>query len=114
MNGHKVTMLGTGLIGLFYTRTLHGQRNRDRVEVVYSRSQERADAFARENGVPQTSTDLEAAIASAQRRLDASIWSDCAASRSSRSCADARNDVSLRAVRVESEPISQSSSCLDN
>src|SRR4051794_37403223 len=56
-------MLGTGLIGLFYTRTLHGQRNRDRVEVVYSRSQERAEAFARENGVPQTSTDLEAAIA---------------------------------------------------
>ena len=63
MNGHKVTMLGTGLIGLFYTRTLHGQRNRDRVEVVYSRSQERADAFAREHDVPQTSTDLEAAIA---------------------------------------------------
>ena len=63
MNGHKVTMLGTGLIGLFYTRTLHGQRNRDRVEVVYSRSQERADAFARDNGVPVTETDLEAAIA---------------------------------------------------
>ena len=56
-------MLGTGLIGLFYTRTLHGQRNRDRVEVVYSRSQERADAFARDNGVPVTETDLEAAIA---------------------------------------------------
>ena len=38
-------MLGTGLIGLFYTRTLHGQRNRDRVHVVYSRSEERAQAF---------------------------------------------------------------------
>ena len=38
-------MLGTGLIGLFYTRTLHGQRNRDRVQVVYSRSEERAKAF---------------------------------------------------------------------
>ena len=63
MNGHKVTMLGTGLIGLFYTRTLHGQRNRDRVEVVYSRSQERAEAFARENDVPTVSTDLEEAIA---------------------------------------------------
>ena len=65
VNGHKVTMLGTGLIGLFYTRTLHSQRNRDRVHVVYSRSQERADAFARENGVPHTSTDLEEAIAHA-------------------------------------------------
>jgi predicted dehydrogenase len=63
VKAHKVTMLGTGLIGLFYTRTLHGQRNRDRVEVVYSRSQERADAFARENDVPQTATDLEEAIA---------------------------------------------------
>src|SRR3954453_13681185 len=56
-------MLGTGLIGLFYTRTLHSQRNRDRVHVVYSRSQERADAFARDNAVPVTSTDLEEAIA---------------------------------------------------
>jgi predicted dehydrogenase len=63
VNGHKVTMLGTGLIGLFYTRTLHGQRNRDRVHVVYSRSQDRADAFAGDYGVPHTSTDLEEAIA---------------------------------------------------
>src|SRR5215210_123644 len=60
--GHRVTMLGTGLIGLFYTRTLHGQRNRDRVHVVFSRSQERAEAFAAENGVPVASTDLEEAI----------------------------------------------------
>jgi predicted dehydrogenase len=56
-------MLGTGLIGLFYTRTLHGQRNRDRVEVVYSRSRERAETFARENDVPTISTDLQEAIA---------------------------------------------------
>src|SRR5215216_2486773 len=56
-------MLGTGLIGLFYTRTLHGQRNRDRVHVVYSRSQARAEAFARDNGVTVASTDLEQAIA---------------------------------------------------
>jgi predicted dehydrogenase len=63
LNGHRVTMLGTGLIGLFYTRTLHGQRNRDRVEVVYSRSRERAETFARENDVPTISTDLEEAIA---------------------------------------------------
>ena len=43
MSGHRVTMLGTGLIGLFYTQTLHGKRSRDRVGVVFSRSQERAD-----------------------------------------------------------------------
>jgi len=63
VDGHKVTMLGTGLIGLFYTRTLHGQRNRDRVHVVYSRSPERADAFARENDVPHAATSLEEAVA---------------------------------------------------
>jgi predicted dehydrogenase len=63
VDGHKVTMLGTGLIGLFYTQTLHGQRGRDRVRVVYSRSRERAEAFAREQGVEEWSTDLEQAIA---------------------------------------------------
>jgi predicted dehydrogenase len=63
VKAHSATMLGTGLIGLFYTRTLHGQRNRDRVRVVYSRTEERAAAFARENGVPEWSTDLEQAIA---------------------------------------------------
>lgn len=63
MTGHKVTMLGTGLIGLFYTLTLHGQRSRDRVHVVYSRSHERANAFARDHGVPVALTDLEQAIA---------------------------------------------------
>jgi len=63
VNAHKLTMLGTGLIGLFYTRTLHGQRNRDRVEVVYSRSAERAATFARENGIPHAVTDLEEAVA---------------------------------------------------
>jgi predicted dehydrogenase len=56
-------MLGTGLIGLFYTQTLHGQRGRDRVHVVYSRSRERAQAFASEHGVAEWSTDLEQAIA---------------------------------------------------
>ena len=59
--GHRVSMLGTGLIGLFYTRTLHGQRNRDRVHVVYSRSEERAKAFCADNDVPLWTTDLEEA-----------------------------------------------------
>ena len=59
---HKVTMLGTGLIGMFYTMSLHGQRNRDRVEVVYSRSAEKAQAFAAEWGIPHWTTDLDEAI----------------------------------------------------
>jgi len=59
---HSVTMLGTGLSGTFYTTTLHGQRNRDRVGVVYSRSEERARAFAAGWDVPTWSTDLREAI----------------------------------------------------
>ena len=48
-------MLGTGLIGDFYTMTLHGRRSRDRVEVVYSRSVERGAAFMERWGVPRAS-----------------------------------------------------------
>ncbi len=59
---HKVAMLGTGLIGMFYTMALHGQRSRDEVAVVYSRQQSRADEFARQWGIAKATTDLKAAI----------------------------------------------------
>jgi predicted dehydrogenase len=59
---HKITMLGTGLIGMFYTMTLHRQRGGDRVHTVYSRTEERAKAFAREWGIPKATNDLAAAI----------------------------------------------------
>lgn len=59
---HKITMLGTGLIANFYTMTLHGQRSRDRVEVVYSRTAERAEAFAKEWDIPHALTDMAEAI----------------------------------------------------
>ncbi|MBX3050760.1 MAG: Gfo/Idh/MocA family oxidoreductase [Caldilineaceae bacterium] len=59
---HKVTMLGTGLIGMFYTLALHGQRNRDRVEVVYSRSAQKAQESAAAWGIPHSTDDMAAAI----------------------------------------------------
>lgn len=59
---YNVTMLGTGLIGMFYTQALHGQRNRDRVVSVYSRRAERAAAFAQEYGIGHHTTDLAEAI----------------------------------------------------
>jgi predicted dehydrogenase len=62
MNGHGITMLGTGLIGDFYTNTLHGQRGRDRVRVVYSRSAARGDAFRERWEVPESTTDMAAAV----------------------------------------------------
>jgi predicted dehydrogenase len=62
MKAHTVTMLGTGLIGDFYTNTLHGQRGSDRVGVVYSRSPERAAAFKERWSIPEATTNLEAAV----------------------------------------------------
>ena len=62
MDGHAITMLGTGLIGDFYTNTLHGQRSRDRVQVVFSRTAERGAAFSQRWGIPEHTTDLAAAI----------------------------------------------------
>lgn len=59
---HNVAMLGTGLIGLFYTMTLHGQRGRDRVRVAYSRDKSRAQAFADKWGIPTATNDMAAAI----------------------------------------------------
>jgi predicted dehydrogenase len=62
MQPHAITMLGTGLIGDFYTMTLHGQRGADRVRVVYSRSESRGKAFSERWGIPEFTTDMEAAI----------------------------------------------------
>jgi len=59
---HSVTMLGTGLIGLFYTMALHGQRSRDQVACVYSRDKERVNAFAQKWKIKHTSTDMAEAI----------------------------------------------------
>jgi predicted dehydrogenase len=61
-NAHRVAMLGTGLIGDFYTMTLHGQRGRDRVQVVYSRSEDRGAAFRERWGVPESTTSIEEAV----------------------------------------------------
>ncbi|MEL6252430.1 MAG: Gfo/Idh/MocA family oxidoreductase [Bacteroidota bacterium] len=59
---HNITLLGTGLIGYFYTETLHGQRRRDRVHCVYSRTEERASTFAKDWDIPRHTTDMAAAI----------------------------------------------------
>ena len=59
---HKVSLLGTGLIGMFYTMSLHGQRGRDRVEIVYSRSASRAGEFAAKWGIPRHTTSMKEAV----------------------------------------------------
>ena len=58
----NIAMLGTGLIGWFYTKSLHEHRRPDRVQVVYSRSEERGKAFAEEWNIPKFTTIMEDAI----------------------------------------------------
>jgi predicted dehydrogenase len=59
---HKITMLGSGLIGMFYTMTLHGRRSRDRVHVVCSKTESEAGKFAQTWNIPEWTTDIAAAI----------------------------------------------------
>ncbi len=61
MTAHSIAMLGTGLIGDFYTATLHRGRHRDAVDLVYSRTEERGAAFKERWGVPRSTTSLEQA-----------------------------------------------------
>ena len=62
MQQHQIAMLGTGLIGDFYSNALHAQRSRDRVRVVYSRSDERGRAFRERWDIPDSTTDMKSAI----------------------------------------------------
>jgi len=62
IKSHNLTMLGTGLIGTFYTMTLHGQRRRDRIHTIFCNEEERAKKFAETYGIPRWTTDLEAAV----------------------------------------------------
>ena len=59
---HRVLMLGTGLIGNFYTMCIQDKRTQDYVHSVYSRTEERAKKFAADWNIPNWTTDLEAAI----------------------------------------------------
>ncbi len=58
----KVAMLGAGFIGDFYSFSLHGQRSRDRVQVIYSRDNERGKRFAQKHGIPRWTTSMRDAI----------------------------------------------------
>lgn len=58
----KVAMLGAGFIGDFYTFSLHGQRNRDRVVIIYSRDNDRGKAFAKKHGIPRWTTSMKEAV----------------------------------------------------
>ena len=58
----NVAMLGAGFIGDFYTFSIHGQRNRDRVQIIYSRDEVRGKVFARKHGIPKWTTSMKEAV----------------------------------------------------
>jgi len=60
--GHKVSLLGSGLIGMFYTLTLHKFQSKHRIHHVFSRTEERARQFAEDWQIDKYSTDMKAVI----------------------------------------------------
>jgi predicted dehydrogenase len=58
----KVAMLGAGFIGDFYTSSLHGQRSRDEVHIIYSRDEARGKAFAKKHGIARWTTSMKEAV----------------------------------------------------
>ncbi len=61
LRSEQVSLLGTGLIGDFYTRALLGSGKQ--IGMVYSRDAERARVFADQWDIPRSSGDLNQAIA---------------------------------------------------
>ncbi|CAG0957069.1 partial Glucose--fructose oxidoreductase, partial [Anaerolineae bacterium] len=58
----NIAMLGTGLIGMFYTMSLTSKRGRDKVVVVAGTQPEKTKAFAEKWGIPNWTTNLAEAI----------------------------------------------------
>jgi len=59
---HRIAMLGTGLIGRFYTMSLQNFRGKDEIKIVCSSKEDRAKKFAEEFGIPRWTDDLAEAI----------------------------------------------------
>ena len=58
----RISMLGSGFIGRFYTDSLHGYRSKDKVISVYSRREESAKKFAKDYSVNHWTTSIEDSI----------------------------------------------------
>jgi predicted dehydrogenase len=58
----KIALLGTGLIGSFYTMSLHAQRRKDKILVVCSVPEESAKEFAQKWNIPRYTSSMKVAI----------------------------------------------------
>ena len=59
---HKIALLGTGLIGRFYTMSLQNFRGKDEIKVVCASREAEAAKFANEFGIPRWTDDIAAAV----------------------------------------------------
>ncbi|MFZ5819507.1 MAG: Gfo/Idh/MocA family protein [Chloroflexota bacterium] len=59
---HKIAMIGTGLIGRFYTMSLRNFRGKDEIKVACSANLEDGRKFAEEFGIPRWTDDMAEAI----------------------------------------------------
>jgi predicted dehydrogenase len=59
---HNIALLGAGLIGTFYTMTVHGRRSRDRIKTICAVTEAEAEAFARKWGIPNWTADMKKAV----------------------------------------------------
>lgn len=60
--GHNITLIGAGLIGTFYTTTIHGQRSRDRIRTICALTDDEARAFAQKWGIPKWTSSMRKAV----------------------------------------------------
>jgi len=58
----NIAMLGTGLIGMFYTMSLTAKRGRDQIAVVCARRADETSAFAQKWGIPHWTTSIAEAV----------------------------------------------------
>jgi predicted dehydrogenase len=58
----KITLLGTGFIGNFYTTTLNAMRGRDEIRMVCAATMDEAKEFAKRHNIPRWTDDIETAV----------------------------------------------------
>ncbi len=58
----KIAMLGSGFIARFYADSLVGQRRKDTLHTVYSRTSDKAEKFAKDYNLPYHTTSMAEAI----------------------------------------------------
>jgi len=61
-NAHDITLLGAGLIGTFYTATIHGRRSRDRIRTICALTDDEARSFAQKWGIPRWTSSIKKAV----------------------------------------------------